>query len=107
MQAIAVYSKRLGLNAITMRSAADLIDHSTAEDLVTYEQPLNERMRTFLRLSFLLDQAEFHAQGSSTWQSRAAVATLTEETVKKAGRAALRLQQAIRACSGLMGKYTG
>ncbi len=61
-----------------MRSAADLIDHSTAEDMVTYEQPLNERMRTFLRLSFLLDQADFHAQGSSTWQSRAAVASLLD-----------------------------
>lgn len=61
-----------------MRPAAELIDQSNAEELVTYEQPLTERMRTFLRLNFLFDQAEFHARGSSTWQSRAAVASLLD-----------------------------
>lgn len=61
-----------------MRPAAELIDTNDAKEWVTYEQPLNERMRTFLRLNFLFDQAEFHAQGSSTWQSRAAVASLLD-----------------------------
>ncbi|MFK8017488.1 MAG: cell division protein ZapD [Gammaproteobacteria bacterium] len=45
---------------------------------MTYEQPLNERMRTFLRLNFLFDQAEFHASGESTWESRAAISSLLD-----------------------------
>jgi cell division protein ZapD len=61
-----------------MRPAAELIEPSSAPELVTYEQPLNERMRTFLRLNFLFDQSEFHARGSSTWQSRAAVSSLLD-----------------------------
>ena len=61
-----------------MQTAAELVEPSSARKLVTYEQPLNERMRTFLRLNFLFDQAEFHARGSSTWQSRAAVASLLD-----------------------------
>ena len=61
-----------------MRPAAELIDSDSAQEWITYEQPLNERMRTFLRLNFLFDQAEFHAQGSSTWQSRAAVSSLLD-----------------------------
>ncbi len=63
---------------MAMRSAAELIESSSATQLVTYEQPLNERMRTFLRLNFLFDQAEFHARGSSTWQSRAAISSLLD-----------------------------
>lgn len=61
-----------------MRPAAELIEPSSAPELVTYEQPLNERMRTFLRLNFLFDQSEFHARGSSIWQSRAAVTSLLD-----------------------------
>jgi cell division protein ZapD len=45
---------------------------------VVYEQPLNERMRTFLRLEFLYTQATYHSDGPSPWSSRAAVASLLE-----------------------------
>jgi cell division protein ZapD len=45
---------------------------------VVYEQPLNERMRTFLRLEFLYTQASYHAESASPWSSRAAVASLLE-----------------------------
>jgi cell division protein ZapD len=45
---------------------------------VVYEQPLNERMRTFLRLEFLYIQASYHAENPSPWSSRAAVASLLE-----------------------------
>lgn len=45
---------------------------------VTYEQPLNERMRTFLRLEFLWNQACFHSSSPSPWSSRGAVASLLE-----------------------------
>lgn len=45
---------------------------------VEYEQPLTERMRTFLRLEFLYQQASFHAEASTDWNSRAAVASLLD-----------------------------
>jgi cell division protein ZapD len=45
---------------------------------VPYEQPLNERMRTFLRLEFLYAQALYHARSPHTLSSRAAVASLLE-----------------------------
>ncbi|ROR29697.1 cell division protein ZapD [Inmirania thermothiophila] len=45
---------------------------------VVYEQPLNERTRTLLRLETLLAQAEHHAGGRSAWDSRAAVAAINE-----------------------------
>ncbi|HTJ19029.1 MAG TPA: cell division protein ZapD [Steroidobacteraceae bacterium] len=43
-----------------------------------YEQPLNERMRTFLRLDFLYQQALFHEEREDPWSTRAAVGSLLE-----------------------------
>ena len=48
-----------------------------AETLV-FEQPLNERMRTFLRLDFLYNQALHHNEMASPWGSRAAMASLID-----------------------------
>jgi cell division protein ZapD len=45
---------------------------------VVYEQPLNERMRTFLRLEFLYSQASYHSESPNPWSSRAAVSSLLE-----------------------------
>jgi len=45
---------------------------------VVYEQPLNERMRTFMRLEFLLEQLNHHSSGTHLWDARAALATLLE-----------------------------
>ncbi len=45
---------------------------------VDYEQPLNERMRTFLRLEFLYQQLCFHQEQSESWSTRAAVHSLLE-----------------------------
>ena len=39
-----------------------------------FEQPLNERLRTFLRLDFLYTQALYHNEMASQWGSRAAMA---------------------------------
>ena len=36
-----------------------------------FEQPLNERMRTFLRLDYLYNQALYHNEKASQWGSRA------------------------------------
>ena len=43
-----------------------------------YEQPLNERIRAFLRLEFLFKQADYSLNGTSTWNSRAALETIIE-----------------------------
>lgn len=43
-----------------------------------YEQPLTERIRTFLRLEFLFDQCEHHVNLTSSWDGRAAIAALLE-----------------------------
>ena len=49
-----------------------------AAEVLVFEQPLNERMRTFLRLDFLYNQALYHNEMASPWGSRAAVASLID-----------------------------
>jgi cell division protein ZapD len=46
--------------------------------VLVFEQPLNERMRTFLRLDFLYNQALYHNEVASPWGSRAAVTSLID-----------------------------
>ena len=48
------------------------------DNRVIYEQPLNERMRVLLRLEHLFDQAHRNLQGSSEWDSRAAILALLD-----------------------------
>src|SRR5690348_11513959 len=45
---------------------------------LVFEQPLNERMRTFLRLDFLYSQALYHNETGSQWGTRAAVSSLID-----------------------------
>jgi hypothetical protein len=45
---------------------------------IVYEQPLNERMRAFMRLEFLWQQLSYHAGQPNAWSSRSAVAGLLE-----------------------------
>ncbi|HEY2675635.1 MAG TPA: cell division protein ZapD [Steroidobacteraceae bacterium] len=62
-----------------MNSLPDISAHAETEAApVVYEQPLNERMRTFLRLEFLYTQATFHSELPNPWNSRAAVSSLLE-----------------------------
>lgn len=60
-----------------MNSYADLQSEPELAPTV-YEQPLNERMRTFLRLEFLYTQASYHSESDNPWSSRAAVSSLLE-----------------------------
>jgi len=46
--------------------------------ILVFEQPLNERMRTFLRLDFLYNQALYHNEMASPWGSRAAMSSLID-----------------------------
>jgi cell division protein ZapD len=43
---------------------------------IIYEHPLNERIRTLLRLEHLLNQAHHYHKGASSWDSRMLVTTL-------------------------------
>lgn len=43
-----------------------------------YELPLNERVRTFMRLEHLFDQFQRHQAGDDRWDSRAAINSLLE-----------------------------
>ena len=45
---------------------------------IYFEQPLNERMRNFLRLDFLYQQAVHHHTKADPWSTRAAVSALLE-----------------------------
>jgi cell division protein ZapD len=45
---------------------------------MTFEQPLTERMRTFLRVEFLYQQTLFHLDDPTEYSSRAAVSALLE-----------------------------
>ncbi|MCO6441435.1 MAG: cell division protein ZapD [Nitrococcus mobilis] len=47
---------------------------------IAYEQPLNERIRTLLRVEFLHHQGQFGIAGESQWHSRLALSTLVELT---------------------------
>src|SRR4030088_3773360 len=49
-----------------------------AGEVPASNQPLNERMRTFLRLDFLYNQALYHNEMASPWGSRAAMSSLID-----------------------------
>lgn len=62
-----------------MTEAPTQDEKRVADDgVIVFEQPLNERLRTFLRLDFLYSQALYHNERASEWGSRAAVSTLID-----------------------------
>lgn len=48
------------------------------KDFITYEFPLNERIRLFMRVEQLFQQIHHFSQGNSIWDSRALVTNLLE-----------------------------
>lgn len=48
------------------------------EKYITYEQPLNERIRQFLRLEHLFQQAAYTLSGATAWESRSSLSCLTD-----------------------------
>ena len=52
--------------------------HDPVARRVLYEHPLNERIRTFLRLEYLFTQASHHVKRGSEWDSRATLNCLLE-----------------------------
>ena len=61
-----------------MNTAAELPSASAEHALIAFEQPLTERMRTFLRVEFLYEQTLFHVDEPTEFSSRAAVSALLE-----------------------------
>jgi cell division protein ZapD len=61
-----------------MNTAAELPSSAAAHALMTFEQPLSERMRTFLRVEFLYEQTKFHVDEPTEFSARAAVSALLE-----------------------------
>ena len=62
-----------------LQSASGAAPEAHADErTLVFEQPLNERMRTFLRLDFLYGQALYHNEMGSQWGTRAAVSSLID-----------------------------
>ena len=49
-----------------------------ATSIITFEQPLNERTRTFMRVEQLFARCKFFAEKDSAWDSHFALTTLLE-----------------------------
>ncbi len=47
---------------------------------IIFEQPLNERVRTFLRIEQLMQRFEYHISGNNAWDTHSALITLLEIT---------------------------
>ena len=61
-----------------MAKPAGKIAAQTAAETAHYEQPLSERMRTFLRLEFLYQQILYNGDSNADWATRATIATLLD-----------------------------
>ncbi len=61
-----------------MAKPAGKISASPAPSIAHYEQPLSERMRTFLRLEFLYHPMLRNSERDDDWATRATISTLLE-----------------------------
>lgn len=61
-----------------MAKPAEKIAAQTKASCTFYEQPLNERMRTFLRLEFLYQQILYNSEIEADFAARASISTLLE-----------------------------
>jgi len=61
-----------------MAKPAEELASQTATGPTHYEQPLSERMRTFLRLEFLYQQMLYNSDRDADWATRATISTLLE-----------------------------
>lgn len=61
-----------------MGKPAGKVAADAAESLSHYEQPLSERMRTFLRLEFLYQQLLYSFEQESDWATRATIDSLLD-----------------------------
>lgn len=69
--------RRVAQNSAMAKPAGEIAAHAAA-DVANYEQPLSERMRTFLRLEFLYQQMLYNGEEEADWATRATISTLLE-----------------------------
>jgi hypothetical protein len=67
-------AQNTGMVAIAPNETAQAAAKRTPD----YEQPLNERMRTFMRLEFLYQQLLYNCDVDSNWATRGAISSLLE-----------------------------
>ena len=60
------------------KPAGNVSPNAAQSGAAHYEQPISERMRTFMRLEFLYQQMLYNSEQESTWATRATVAGLLE-----------------------------
>lgn len=60
------------------KAASNIATHQATRRQAHYEQPLNERMRTFMRLEFLYQQLLYNCELEADWATRATIGTLLE-----------------------------
>lgn len=65
-------------NTVMQLNPSEREQLSAAAETIIYEQPLTERVRTFLRLEFLLSQGDQYACPRNAWDSRAAIDSLLD-----------------------------
>ncbi len=89
-----------------MNTAAELPSASAEHAPITFEQPLTERMRTFLRVEFLYAQTTFHIDEPTEFSSRAAVAALLEIlTILGRGDVRTDVSKELERHADLLGRY--
>lgn len=58
--------------------AGNIAPHAAQSGPAHYEQPVSERMRTFMRLEFLYQQMLYNSELESSWATRATISGLLE-----------------------------
>ncbi|HEX5049261.1 MAG TPA: cell division protein ZapD [Gammaproteobacteria bacterium] len=89
-----------------MNTAAEMPASSPEHGLIRFEQPLSERMRTFLRIEFLYEQLLFHVDEPTEFGSRAAIAALLEIlTILGRGDVRSDVSKELERHADLLGRY--
>ena len=60
------------------KPASNIAPHKATGSPAFYEQPVSERMRTFMRLEFLYQQMLYNSERESNWATRATISGLLE-----------------------------
>lgn len=70
--------RKVAQNSAMIEASQNRAEPGTDARLIAFEQPLSERMRTFLRIEFLNSQALLHSRHETAYGARAAIASLLE-----------------------------
>jgi len=65
-------------NTRMAKPASTIAAHTAPDSPPHYEQPVSERMRTFMRLEFLYQQMLYNSERETNWDTRATIAGLLE-----------------------------